>query len=579
LVDEYTLNAEVVGELIRWYNDRRGYARALGGRINAWDGVTDRSEELRRLYAHTLPQSESRLKAVIKRYQNEGYVALVSGKLGNSNTTKITNEAGRLIIALKRSRKPVRTDQQIFDEYNRVAPGRGMKVMRSINTLTAFLYRPDIEPLWWDAVHGELSAHQKYGRKNRTMLPTMRDSLWYGDGTKLNLYYRGDDGKVYTTQVYEVVDAATEVLLGYHISDTEDYEAQFHAYRMALQRSKHKPYEVVYDGQGGHAKLEAQAFFERLATKVHRRTAPYSGQSKTIEAVFGRFQAQVLHKWWNFTGMNITTKSDKSKPNVELIAANKEQLPTLSELKQIYAQAREEWNSMPHPATGQARQEMYDASTNPDTQEVTIYDMIDLFWVWTDRPATFTTSGIEIRIKGRKYAYEVYAEPGVPDYEWRRKHTNQKFRICYDPYDMGSIRLYSIDKSGDVRFERTAETYMTIARARQDQKEGERAWIQKQVEAGINDRIERQAEARAIEYEQGMSLEQQGLNRPKLKGLKRDAEAQIERRMKKYTNVPIELETGRVTKLISQKTYGDSLLEEARKPAEVIDMKRVASKY
>lgn len=60
----------------------------------------------------------------------------------------------------------------------------------------------------------------------------MRDALWYGDGTKLNLYYLGEDGKVRTTMVYEVMDAYSEVLLGYHISDAEDYEQQYHAYRM-----------------------------------------------------------------------------------------------------------------------------------------------------------------------------------------------------------------------------------------------------------------------------------------------------------------------------------------------------------
>ena len=90
----------------------------------------------------------------------------------------------------------------------------------------------------------------------------MRDSLWYGDGTKINLYYKDydKDGKlvVRTTQVYEVIDAYSEVFLGYHISDSEDYEAQYNAYRMAVQVSGHKPYELVHDNQGGHKKAAKQ---------------------------------------------------------------------------------------------------------------------------------------------------------------------------------------------------------------------------------------------------------------------------------------------------------------------------------
>ena len=38
------------------------------------------------------------------------------------------------------------------------------------------------EPLWYDAVYGEMKAHQRYDRKHRTILPGRRDSLWYGDG-------------------------------------------------------------------------------------------------------------------------------------------------------------------------------------------------------------------------------------------------------------------------------------------------------------------------------------------------------------------------------------------------------------
>ena len=103
-----------------------------------------------------------------------------------------------------------------------------------------------------------MRTHQLYDRKHHTLLPASRDSLWYGDGTKLNLYYRDESGNKRTINVYEVVDAYSEVLLGYHISEREDYIAQYHAFRMAIQRSGHKPYELVCDNQGGHKKNTAK---------------------------------------------------------------------------------------------------------------------------------------------------------------------------------------------------------------------------------------------------------------------------------------------------------------------------------
>ena len=549
---EYVWNASVLNALISELDTLRPKRNMLGGSRNVWETLLARVEEWRGEYAHTLPGSEGRLKSLVNQYRPQNYAVLVSGKYGNSNTLKIEEEAGRYLVALKRSRVPVYTDMQIFEEYNRVAPERGWKPLKSPRSLREWLNSPRIEPLWYDAVHGEMKAHQRYGRKHKTELPSRRDSLWYGDGTKLNLYYKDEHGNVRTIGVYEVMDAYSEVLLGFHISENENYEAQYHAYRMALQTSGHKPYELVHDNQGGHKKLERVS--DGLLAKIshiHRPTAPYSGQSKTIESAFGRFQSQVLHKDWRFTGQNITTKKASSRPNLEFIEANKDKLYTLAELKAKYVEARREWNEMKHPATGISRIGMYNASVNEETEAVTARDMVDIFWVMTSRPSTFTSSGIEVTIGGKSRTYEVYSSPGVPDHEWRRRNTYKQFYVKYDPYDFGSVRLYWKDKGGEFRFERVAEPYMVIHRAIQDQGEGEAAFIRREQEANVQDRVERQVVAKEIEYEHGVAPEQHGLNTPKLKGITAEVQRQIDRRTKKYGQPPEEITLGRSTKVIS----------------------------
>lgn len=568
---EYTLNASVLNALAADLEDKGLLIRLHNNcRRDLWETIAANSENLRDLYGHTLPANPVRLREKICQYRKEGYAALLSGKLGNKSTLKITPEAGAFLVALKHSRVPVYTNAQLFAEYNRVAPERGWKPLKSLNSVTQYLGRPDVEPLWYDAVHGELAAHQRYGRKHRTELPRRRDSLWYGDGTKLNLYYRDEDGKMRTTMVYEVIDAYSEVLLGYHISDREDFEAQYNAYRMAIQRSGHKPYEIVHDNQGGHKKLDSQDFFDKIC-RIHRPTAPYSGQSKTIESVFDRLQGQVLHRDFLFTGMNVTAKKASSRPNLEFIEANKDRLYTLAELKERYAEARKAWNEAPHPATGIPRIQMYNQSVNEETEAVTVHDMVDIFWLWTDKPATFTPSGIAVTIDGKKYTYEVFSAPGVPDHEWRRKNTYRRFCVKYDPYDLRSVRLYWKDKAGDLRFERVAEPYMVIHRAIQDQLEGEAAFIRREQAANLQDRIERQVVAKEIEYAHGVAPEQHGLNTPKLKGIPAEAQREIDRRTKKYSRDPEEYQVGRAGKVISNISW-DQLAD--RK----VDPKRVAGK-
>lgn len=552
MIEEYTINASVLGELEKMAARRQAIRSSLNAPMSgAWDLILDSSERMRESYGHTLPGTLARLKTRLKAWKADGYQSVVSGKLGNSSALKITGDFLKLIVALKRSKVPVYTDAQLFEKANEIAEERGWKPIRSLSGMKKWLNSPSVEPLWYDAVYGEQAARQRYGRKHKTALPTRRDTLWYGDGTKLNLYYRDEQGKVRTTQVYEVIDAMSEVLLGYCISDTEDYEAQYHAYRMAIQKSGHKPYEIVYDNQGGHKKLDSDGFIGKIC-RVHRPTQPYNGESKTIESVFGRFQAQVLHKDWRFTGQNVTAKKASSRPNVEFIEANKDSLYTLEELKDAYAAARKEWNEGVHPATGERRIDMYEKSVNEETQEVTLHDMVDMFWVFTKRMATFTDQGLQVTIKGEKRQYEVCSSPGVPDHEWRRKHTYERFIVAYDPYDFASIRLYTKGTDGSLRFERTAEPYILIHRALQDQQGTDDAkFIRQEQEANLQDRIERTVAGRTIAAEHGTDAEQQGLHSPKLKGTTADVQRQIDHRMERYSQPPEQYQLGRHTKSLS----------------------------
>ena len=550
-IREYTVNASVLGHLIRVVGARSAQRKALGGSSShLWESVMGECERLRRLYGHTLPTNHNRLRAKANDFIRNGYDTLISGKVGNSNTLKITEEAAMQLIALKRSSVPVYSDAQILERFNEIAEKKGWKQLRSIQSLRQFLDRPDIEPLWYDAVYGETQAGLRYSRKQKTVLPSMRDSLWYGDGTKLNLYYKakGKDGNWYmkTMQVYEVIDAYSEVFLGYHISETEDFEAQYNAYRMAIQISGHRPYELVHDNQGGHKRLDAERFFERIS-RVHRTTAPYSPQAKTIESVFGRFQSQVLHRDWRFTGQNITAKKSSGRPNMERILANVDKLYTLAELKEAYAEARQEWNNMAHPATGISRMQMYNDSVNAETPEITVMDMVDIFWVWTDRPATYTSNGLKITVKKKTFTYEVFESPGVPDHEFLRNNFGQKFHVKYDPYDFGSVRLYKEDRSGELRYVTTAEPYMVVHRNIQEQEDGEMAFIRSQIAANRQDVVERQVAGRIIEHQHGVSMEQQGLKRPKVKTIDEASRREIERRVRKYSQVP-EQSLGQIIK-------------------------------
>ena len=71
-------------------------------------------------------------------------------------------------------------------------------------------------------------------------------------------------------------------MLGFHISSTEDYEAQYNAFKMAIGFAQHRPYEVKVDGQGGHSKLKSGNFLNKIC-RLAIKSQPYNGKSKSIE--------------------------------------------------------------------------------------------------------------------------------------------------------------------------------------------------------------------------------------------------------------------------------------------------------
>jgi hypothetical protein len=329
------------------------------------------------------------------------------------------------------------------------------------------------------------------------------------------------------------MDAYSEVLLGYHISKSEDYEAQFFAYKMALNFAKYKPFQISYDNQGGHKKLESSDLLKKLA-HLAIRTQPYNGRSKTIENVFSRFQQQVLKQETFYTGQNITTKTQESRINQEFFNANLDQLPTEQEMRDIYAARREEWNNMPHPKTGIPRIEMYRSSVNPQAVKVEIWDIVDMFYVTRQKEVTCTAWGITFTEKKIKYDFMVYKDGNMPDLDWLQKNIDKKFVVKFDPSDLSMIFLYERTAAG-LKYNTVASTKVAIHRGKQEQEEWEAQYIKDIEIANKQARINRYEKMEQLQREHGTHPEDRGFRSPAIAGIQTSVAAK--RKAKKSSNV------------------------------------------
>ncbi len=518
----YSNNASVLNALKKAWDEHVLYSRGKNKRPMAgkfWGRAAKAIQNLPKDWKCDLPKNPKRLRIKLEDYLQFGYSEILSGKWGNKNTVKITDEVGKWLVVQWSARVPKITVSmaQLHAEYNREADVKGWKKIKSEVAIRDYMYRPEVIELWYAARYGELAYKEKFVRPHKTKLASYRDSLWYSDGTKLNFYYRDADGNTKTCNVYEVIDVYSECFLGYHISKEEDFEAQFHAFKMAIQVSKHKPYELKYDNQGGHKKLENGGFLGTIARHAVT-TAPYNGKSKTIESIFGRFQQGYLKSEWYFTGQNITTNKKESRTNMEFILANLKFLKSLEEVKEVYLQHRTAWNNAPHPGTGIPRIEMYRTSFNDKTQEVDFLDMITMFGITTKEASTYRSSGIQIEVKKQKYEYEVLTADGMPDTDFMRRNVGRKFYVRYDLDDMDVVSLYEKDASG-MRFVTFAQPYIKVQRNLQEQTSDDLSFIRQMEITNKLQRIANIKTSNELLEKYNLHPNQHGLNAPKPKGI------------------------------------------------------------
>lgn len=371
---------------------------------------------------------------------------------------------------------------------------------------------------------GSHRANNVYVHQNRTLGASCRDALWYVDGTKMNLYYKAPDPKTGRMKpsslwVTEVMDAFGECFIGCHIySGGESFMTTYEALRNAIETVGRMPFELVYDNQSGSKSRQAARWHEKLASICHPAMA-YNARSKTIEKAFGDFQASVLHSRVNYTGGNITARSERARINEAMIISNVDALPTRDEVIRDHMAARAEWNGMPHPVfKGKSRWQVYSESVNPKAHVLDAAIREDVFFISTEKPSTFRANGIEISVGGRSYAYDVFSAPGRPDLAWDRDHVGCRFVVEYDPHDMSRVRLCSEDGYG-LRFERWAEPYLYVHRAMQDQTEGERSAIIDGLKGNKELIVRNDIRARELQMKYGVGAESVGYRAPLPQGV------------------------------------------------------------
>lgn len=464
---EKTTNAIVLNAIQMVFNDpKRSFKRGLSSQ-EKWTEVSKSVNALSTTkWQCSLPGNWRRLKAKYEDYLKNGYEVFLHKGEGQKNAIKIKGEIADFLLAqyclpIKRS------IPEVMEFYDKEA------IKREWPTLTEqavhnFLNQPENERIWTLARHGLQAYNKKYKHTiTRDKSNWFPNAFWVIDGTKLDWIHLWDEASNKLGAKLKIdlcFDVYSEKIIGYDLSFTESYLEHFKTIKMAVNEAQCRPYYINYDNQGGHKTERMQTVYNSLVAKnkgFHHANKARE-HSNPAEQLIGRFQKQVITKFWFSDGQNITVKRDDSKMNVDFIAENKDFIKTVDQLKKAWEAAVYIWNNKKHPHFNATRNEVYNHEMQMK-EPLTLWEIMDKMWLEeSKRLVTYKSSGLKINIAGQDYEFEVLDADGKIDTNFRYENVGRKFKVRYDPEFLdGYVQLYQKDEK---------DGYVWVANAQPKQK-------------------------------------------------------------------------------------------------------------
>lgn len=417
-------------------------------------------------YPHRLPANYRALDFKFHTYKTEGLSALIHKNEGNTNSKKIKGAVADWILAYYQlPNKPV--VPVLYMEYMRHRATKSFPVL-SESAIAKWLGEPAQEKRWYLARHGKQEWRNKYGHKlSRDRSNWFPNAYWAIDGSKLDWAHFKDNslGMGADIKIDVVFDVYSEKIMGYSFSETETHQDHFKALKMAVNDSLKQPYLFTYDGQSGHTTSIMQELYTNLVAdgkgEHYKHAARQHGSP--VEGLFSRFQQQILNTKWFSDKQGIKTRKMDSSANMDFLMENRHNLPKMENLEKVFIQCVEQWNTAQHPKFDETRASVYQYHEELFQSPISIFQAMDMFWVFTKDPVNYGTSGILPIISKKQYHYEVYDADGGVDMDFRDKHTHSKFYVQYDPDQMDNyVRLYLNLPNGKRKFIKDAQPKRTV---------------------------------------------------------------------------------------------------------------------
>lgn len=387
-------------------------------------------------------------------YKKDGIKGLLPKRHQNTNNLKLKTEDQKETLRRLYASHVNRDFVWIADEYNVVAkinhwPLLSETTVRDFltdgeNMLQGILMRNGVKAFKSDAMPV----------KHRER-PTSPGYLWEGDGSPWELYYqetkevRGKETTTYWNRkvVYMVTDGYNDIPLGWAIGDSENIELIVSAWKNAILNTGLLPWQIRTDN---YAKKTMGEVYNQVA-KYFTPAQVGNARTKMIEHVFGQFSAtRILKKYPNWSGCNITNRTDNNQPNREILVAEKKEFPDeAGVIDQINESINEYRNSLIKKSGLNRFEDWVERMRNTKQLRIASHEeLIDIFGVYRKREYTFTNEGITMMANGEELHFMDFGDPALEGTDLPAKTQQYKelfgakgLRVKYLPEDLNIIRV------------------------------------------------------------------------------------------------------------------------------------------
>lgn len=454
---ERTTNCEILDAIGRVLADYGLTTKMFGKqKLGWWKALSKIVNSLpRKQYPHTLPGNYRWLEKRYEDYLKIGFGTFIHGGEGGQNALIIKGDIADWILSMYAL--PIKhtvADVWMLYETRREHMGWPSLTEQAIyHWLNADVERVRI----WSVGRKD---KETYNNQFKHTLKRDKDSYfpnvyWAIDGSKCDWIHFQEDAsnKMGAKLIYNIMfDVYSEKIIGYSLSFSENMVDHFHVMKMAVETAGCRPYYFTYDNQSGHKTQQMQELYSSLVAKEKGLHCPHRAYSHSnpAEALFNRFQKQVINKFWWNDGQGVKVRRDDNRVNFDFIKEHKHLLKTVDELHVAFDYAIDMWNQGINPNLEMTRNEAY-RQPMPVREELDLFDIMNKMWLVETKGSIYKAEGITIRVGKQTLTYEVYDDNGNIDLDFRLKNVGKRFVVRYSPDFLdGYISLCDKDAKGDI---------------------------------------------------------------------------------------------------------------------------------